>query len=228
MGLPCVQGPLPEWFVFERCLMISTLLALVAALSVNAPTVTAADDVPVGRVTVDVVTANGSGCPAGTTEVTVADDNSEFTIAHRSYVARVGVGADPTDFRKNCQLSLDVRVPSGFTFGIVRADYTGRISLAAGAQAWQGANYYFQGDSDTDRRVHAFNGPLRDDWATTDTTNPGQVVYAPCDAHRLLNINTALRVSAGTSNPQVTSSWISMDSPDRNPNSRYRFIWKRC
>jgi hypothetical protein len=208
--------------------MISTLLALVVALSVNAPTVPAPADVPVGRVTVHVVTANGSGCPAGSTEITVAEDNSEFTVIHRSYVARVGVGADPTDFRKNCQLSLDVRVPSGFTFGIVRADYSGRINLAAGAQAWQSASYYFQGDSNTARRVHSFTGPLRDNWATTDTTDPGSVVFAPCDAQRYLNINTALRVSAGTSNPQTTSSWISMDSPDRNPNGRYRFLWKRC
>lgn len=208
--------------------MITTLLALVVALSVNAPTVTAADDVPAGRVTVHVVTANGSGCPAGSTEVAVADDNSEFIVIHRSYVARVGVGADPTDSRKNCQLSLDVRVPSGFTFGIVRADYSGRISLAAGAQAWQSANYYFQGDSNTVRRVHPFTGPMRDNWSTTDTTDPGSVVFAPCGDQRYLNINTALRVSAGSSNPQTTSSWISMDSPDRNPNSRYRFLWKRC
>ncbi|CAM3896726.1 DUF4360 domain-containing protein [Kibdelosporangium persicum] len=208
--------------------MITTLLALGVALSVTAPTVTAADDVPDGRVTVHVVTANGSGCPAGSTEVAVADDNSEFTVIHRSYVARVGAGADPTDSRKNCQLSLDVRVPAGFTFGIVRADYSGRISLAAGAQAWQSAYYYFQGDSSTDRRVHPFTGPMRDRWATTDTTNPGSVVFLPCGDSRYLNVNTALQVSSGSSNPEATSSWISMDSPDRNPTGRYRFLWKRC
>lgn len=214
--------------------MIKMLLALVVALPISAATPVSAAaaeaaDAPVGRVTVDVVSANGSGCPAGTTDVEVASDNSEFRIIHRGgYVARVGPGADPTDFRKNCQLILDIRVPSGFTFGIVRADYRGRVGLAAGARALQGASYYFQGDSNTVRRVHGFTGPLWDHWATTDTFDPGSVIFAPCDAHRYFNLNTELRVDEGTSNPQTTASWISMDSPDRNPNSRYRFIWKRC
>ncbi|MBP2325177.1 hypothetical protein JOF56_005562 [Kibdelosporangium banguiense] len=208
--------------------MLSSVLAVVMALCANAPTVAAVDEAPVGRVTVDIVSANGSGCPVGTTEVAVASDNSEFTLVHRNYVARVGVGAGATDFRKNCQITVNVKVPSGYTWGIVRAEYRGRISLQAGAQAWQGANYYFQGDSTTVKEIHPFQGPLRDDWVTTDSVDPGSVVYAPCDDQRYLNINTHLRVSAGTSNPQTTSSWISMDSPDRNPNSRYRFAWKRC
>jgi hypothetical protein len=208
--------------------MVSTLLALVMALSAYAPTVAAVDDVPVGRVTVDIISANGSGCPVGTTEVEVAADNSEFALIHRSYVAKVGVGAAATDFRKNCQIILNVKVPAGYTYGIIRADYRGRLSLQPGAQAWQGANYYFQGEAATVRRIHPFQGPLRDDWATTDTVEPGAVVYAPCNEQRYFNINTHLRVGAGTSNPQTTASWISMDSPDRNPNNRYRFAWKRC
>lgn len=206
--------------------MVSTLLALVMALCANAPTVAAVDDVPVGRVAVDIISANGSGCPVGTTEVQVAADNSEFALIHRSYVAKVGAGAGATDFRKNCQIVLNVKVPAGYTYGIIRADYRGRLSLQAGAQAWQGANYYFQGDAVTVRRIHPFQGPMRDDWATTDTVEPGAVVYAPCNEQRYFNINTHLRVGAGTSGQ--AASWISMDSPDRNPNSRYRFAWKRC
>nr|WP_042191748.1 DUF4360 domain-containing protein [Kibdelosporangium sp. MJ126-NF4]CEL20264.1 putative secreted protein [Kibdelosporangium sp. MJ126-NF4]CTQ97490.1 putative secreted protein [Kibdelosporangium sp. MJ126-NF4] len=209
--------------------MITTMLALAVALSVPMGSAATAEEVPPGRVTVHVVTANGSGCPVGSTEVSVADDNSEFTFSHREgYVAKVGPGAEPTDVRKNCQLVLDVRVPAGFTFGIVRADYSGRISLAHGAQAWQGADYYFQGETPTARRVHPFNGPLRDNWSTTDLTDPSKVVYAPCGEDRFFNVNTAVRVNAGGSNPQTTASWISMDSPDRNPNGRFRFAWKRC
>jgi hypothetical protein len=206
--------------------MVSTLLALVMALCASTPAVAAVDEVPVGRVTVDIISANGSGCPVGTTEVEVAADNSEFALIHRSYVAKVGAGAGATDFRKNCQVTLNVKVPSGYTYGIIRADYRGRLSLQAGAQAWQGANYYFQGDSVTVKRIHPFQGPMHDDWASTDTVEPGAVVYAPCNEQRYFNINTHLRVSAGTSGS--ASSWISMDSPDRNPNARYRFAWKRC
>jgi hypothetical protein len=188
--------------------MISTVLALVLAFSLGSPPAASADDVPLGRVTIDIVSVNGSGCPAGTTEIEVADDNSVFAVIHRSFVAKVGVGADATDFRKNCQLSLDVNVPAGFTFGIIRAEYRGFANLQAGAQALQRASYYFQGNPATTIRSHPFHGPLRDQWQTTDISDPP--IFAPCDQHRLFNINTELRVSAGTSDPKNTTSSISI------------------
>jgi hypothetical protein len=205
--------------------MISTVLALVLAFSLAAPPAASADDTPLGRVTIDIVSVNGSGCPAGTTEIEVADDNSVFAVIHRSFIAKVGVGADPTDFRKNCQLALNVNVPPGFTYGIIRAEYRGFANLQAGALAQQRANYYFQGNPATAHRVHPFHGPLHDQWQTTDISDP---IFAPCDQQRLFNINTELRVNAGTSDPKTTTSSISMDTPDRNPNSRYQFVWKRC
>ncbi|TCO53740.1 DUF4360 domain-containing protein [Actinocrispum wychmicini] len=205
--------------------MITTLLSLALAAFTITPQA-AVDEVPAGHVTVDIVSVNGSGCPVGTTEIAVADDNSEFTVTHHGdFTARVGPGVDPTDSRKNCQLALSVNVPSGFTFGIIRADYRGDVSLRDGAVALQRALYYFQGMSDTTSRSHPFRGPIVSDWHTTDATDPGSVIFAPCGQDRLFNINTELRVNAGTSG--ATSS-ISMDSPDRNPNAHYRFVWKRC
>jgi hypothetical protein len=201
--------------------MITTLLALAMVFSAGAPPA----DAPPGRVPVAIVTANGSGCPSGTTEIDVADDNSTFAVIHRSFVAKAGAGAEVTDFRKNCQLVLDVNAPPGYTYGIVRADYRGYVNLQTGATALQRANYYFQGMSATEYRSHPFRGPLRDEWRTTDTVDPGSVVYAPCGENRYFNINTELRVYA---DPKAATSWISMDSPDRNPNSRYHFVWRRC
>jgi hypothetical protein len=204
--------------------MITTLLSLALAVSPLA----VVDDVPAGHVTVAIVSANGSGCPVGTTEVLVADDNSTFSVIHRGYVAKVGPGLDATDARKNCQLALDVSVPAGFTFGIIRAEYRGHANLQDGATAQERANYYFQGMSQTETRVHTFRGPFQDEWQTTDIVDPAAVIFAPCGSDRLFNINTELRAHAGTSNPATSTSSISMDSPDKNPNSRYHFVWKRC
>jgi hypothetical protein len=208
--------------------MISTLLSLVLATSLGVPQSITEDEVPAQRVIVEIVSVNGSGCPAGTTEVDVADDNLTFSVIHRTFTAKVGAGAEPTDARKNCQLALNVFAPKGFTYGIVSADYRGHANLQSGAVASQRANYYFQGSSQTTSRTHPFRGPLHDEWQTTDFVDPGSVVYASCTEQRLFNINTELRVGAGTSNPATTTSSISMDSPDRNPNTRYHFTWKRC
>ncbi|KJK55093.1 DUF4360 domain-containing protein, partial [Saccharothrix sp. ST-888] len=80
---------------------------------------------PPDKIVIDVATVNGSGCPAGTAAIAVSPDNTAFTVTYSNYLAQVGVGANPTDFRKNCQLNLDVHVPQGFTYAIAAADYRG-------------------------------------------------------------------------------------------------------
>ncbi len=183
---------------------------------------------PPGKIVIDLVTVNGSGCPAGTAAVAVSPDNTAFTVTYSSYLAQVGVGSQPTDFRKNCQLALDVHVPQGFTYAVAEADYRGFAHLANGATGLERANYYFQGMRQTAYANHPFTGPKDDDWQTTDTTDVASLVYAPCGEERNFNINTELRVSAGTSDPATTTSFVSMDSTDGSINTVYHFAWKPC
>lgn len=180
------------------------------------------------RITVEIVTANGSGCPPGSTKVAVISDNTAFTLTYRDYVARVGRGAGPTDARKNCQLAVHVRVPSGYTYAVVKADYRGYAYLAAGATGVETASYYFQGMTDTRRRSHSFVGPLDDSWQTTDETDIDAVSWAPCGEPRYLNINTQLRIDAGTSDPANNPSHFSMHSTDTAISTKYQFAWATC
>ncbi|RDI59018.1 DUF4360 domain-containing protein [Nocardia pseudobrasiliensis] len=183
---------------------------------------------PPDKIVIDVVTVNGSGCPQGTAAVAVSPDNTAFTVTYSQYTAQVGVGSTPTDFRKNCQLNLKVHVPGGFTYGIASADYRGFASLAKGATALERARYYFQGNSPTDFVDHTFKGSFEDDWQATDSTDVASIVYLPCGENRNFNINTQLRVDAGTSDPKKTTSFITMDSTDGAINTTYHFAWKKC
>jgi hypothetical protein len=183
---------------------------------------------PPDRIVIDVVTVNGSGCPAGTAAIAVAQDNTAFTVTYSDYLAQVGVGAKPTDWRKNCQLSLRVHVPQGFTYAIAQADFRGFAHLERGASGLERANYYFQGQSPTAYVNHRFNGPYDDSWQATDWTDLPALVFAPCGVYRNFNINTELRVSAGTSNPNRTTSFMTMDSTDGSISTIYHFHWKRC
>jgi hypothetical protein len=208
-----------------------TLLAVsgLAASLLFAPTVI---DVPTsppgGKITVTVATVNGSGCPAGTAAVAASPDNTAFTVTYSDYLAQVGVGAAPIDFRKNCQLSLRINVPQGFTYAIAQADYRGFASIERGARATQRAGYYFMGQATTTTVTHAIPGPLSDDWQTTDRTEVAALVWAPCGEVRNLNVNTELRVYAGTSNPRTTTSFLTMDSTDGSVSTLYHFAWKHC
>ena len=208
---------------------LSTFLTLVLAGPVyaGAGRFSTADAPPTDKIVADVVSVNGSGCPAGTATVTVLEDHTAFRVTYHDFIAVAGGGSQPTDLRKNCQLGLLIHVPQGFTFAIASADYRGRARLAAGATGLQRTNYYFQGSPDDTFVDHPLAGPLRAVWHTTDVTPVAQLVFAPCGVFRNLNINTELRVNAGTVAPGVVSS-MSMRSTDGDIDTIFHFSWKTC
>ncbi|MCX2952558.1 DUF4360 domain-containing protein [Lentzea sp. NEAU-D7] len=208
--------------------MLNAVAAALLTSAIIIPPGAPGETPPPDHITIDIVTVNGSGCPAGTAAVAVSEDNKAFTVTYSDYLAQVGVGARPTDFRKNCQLNLRVNVPQGFTYGIAQADYRGFAHLERGAYAIQKANYYFQGMSQNDSASHRYNGPHSDDWQATDQTELAAIVYSPCGEKRNFNINTELRVYPGTSNTATTTSFVSMDSTDGAIDTTYQFSWKTC
>jgi hypothetical protein len=209
------------------CAAASVLaLSLVAMSSSGAPAATTlADVVPSGDITVQVLSANGSGCPAGTASVRPAADHTGFTVSYTAFTAEAGPGTDPTDIRKNCQLSLLINVPQGFTFAIARADYIGTADLAKGAIGTHKTNYYLQGSSVNNNVTHTFTGPMDGLWAVTDAVVAP--VYAPCNTSEVLNVNTQIRVSAAGATPGTVST-MSMNYSSGSVNSFFHFSWQQC
>lgn len=201
--------------------------AAAALIATGAPAQAAPVTAPPDRIVIELATVNGSGCREGTAAVAVSPDNTAFTVTYSDYLAQVGPGAPPIAFRKNCQLNLRVHVPNGFTYAIVQADYRGFASLQRGASGQERANYYFQGMSETAQRTHQFNGPFNDNWQSTDKTEYADLVWAPCGEERNFNINTELRVNAGTSGSQALSL-MTMDSTDASVNTLYHLAWQTC
>jgi hypothetical protein len=200
-------------------------VAVMSLTMIGSPVAAAETAPPSGKVEVEVVTVNGSGCPSGTTAVTQKPDNTGFTVNYKGFMAEAGAGAEPTDFRKNCQISLLVHVPQGFTYAIARADYRGYAQLGPGASGLQQASYYFQGESQTTTVPHAIRGPFSGYWQNTDITDSASLVYAPCGITRGLNINTELRVHAGDSG---SNSFMTMNSTRGGVQTLYQYQWKSC
>lgn len=194
---------------------------IVASLLFATAAPAAAQEAAPDGVTISVATANGSGCPAGTGTATSTGGNS-FTVISPAYFAWGGGQASPTDFRKNCQLSVQVDRPEGWTYAVVRIDSSGFAYLGSGVRGLSRINLYFQGMSQTTSFSHAFTGPLAEAWQTTDTVREPALVYAPCDAERNLNINTELRVLGGTPGPSVGNILL------RDAATTVRLTWQRC
>ncbi|MZE77938.1 DUF4360 domain-containing protein [Streptomyces xinghaiensis] len=182
--------------------------------------------VPAEQAQVGIITVNGSGCPAGTAAVAVSPDNSSVIVSYSDYLARTGAGADAADQRKNCQLALDVRVPSGWTYTITGAEHRGYTHLEKGATGLQQSQYYFQGSSETAVNSRSFAGPYDGEWRISENTPAAEQVWAPCGAKRLLNINTELRVDAGSSGANAANI-MAMEST-KVPGATYKLKWKRC
>jgi hypothetical protein len=178
---------------------------------------------PSGVITLDVVTVNGSGCPAGTASVRMLPDNTGFRIFYTDFIARDGAGIAPTEFRQNCQVNVVVHSPQGYTFAVASASYRGRASLRNGATALHRTNYYFQGSADNNVVDHRFSGPLSGTWYTLNAAPVEELVYAPCGEDKNLNINTELRVDSPTG-----VSWMSLRASEAEVNTIVNFSWLSC
>jgi hypothetical protein len=203
--------------------VVATMILSALVAPVDSP----ATSVPTEKITLDIKTINGSGCPAGTATASadVASDNTAFTVHYTNFTAKAGGGASALEARKNCQINVLVHVPQGFTYAIASAEYRGFAHLESGASALEQANYYFTGTSPTARVRHTFPGPLHGVWRAVDTTDVADLVFAPCGESRNLNINAELRADAGGS---AGGSFIEMDSEHASVDTIYHFAWKDC
>lgn len=209
--------------------MLSTLTA--AALLVPAAFTPAAQwhgaPPPQDRMVIDVVAANGSGCPGDSAKIQVSPDNTAFTVTYSDFIAQSGPTARPTDGRKNCQMALDVHVPSGYTYAVAGADYRGYGHLEKGASGSETASYYFQGERHTTRIRHDFRGWMDTDWQQSDRVEVASMSFLDCGEQRYLNVNTELRVDGGPSSRKATS-FLTMDSSDGSLDTTYHVAWRKC
>ncbi|MEV2238216.1 DUF4360 domain-containing protein [Micromonospora sp. NPDC049891] len=205
---------------------IFAVLGTVLALSLSAPAHAApagSTATPDSEITVEVVAANGSGCAPGTARVVAHPDNTGFRIRYFDFVATAGRGVDVTDSRKNCQLGVLVNVPAGWTIAVAAADYRGRARIPAGATGRQRTSYYWQGSSETSRTDATFTGPYNGFWGTSDVAPV--LLYTPCGQQRVLNVNTELRVDAGTASSSVS---MSMTTTEGDVDTLFNLKWERC
>jgi hypothetical protein len=171
--------------------------------------------------TVRVLSANGSGCPPGTAEVS-RGSSPELTVTYSRFIAAAGDGAAPADFRKNCQVDVSVIVPSGWTYGLSEADYQGFASMGTGAHGSHSTYYYFAGQPQTYQLPqHLLSGPRNGDYKLTG--RPHVAGWAPCHFSATLNVNTSVLMFAGPD-----KSFLNGLAMDDSLRTTYHLGFKRC
>ena len=109
---------------------LKTITKLAASVSLLAGlSSTASASVPSGDVYIKKISYNGSGCPRNSVNKNVSSDKKAFTLTFSEYIAEAGPGLSLRDGRKNCQVTVDLKVPQGWQFSIGTFDYRGFVYL---------------------------------------------------------------------------------------------------
>jgi hypothetical protein len=174
------------------------------------------------------ITANGTGCPAGTWDASISPDGKAFTVTFSKYESIVEPGQ--LFSIKDCNLAIDLRTPEGFSFSVSSFHYQGYALLdQAGMSAKQTAKYYFQGNPVPAKENRSeLKGSYDDSYVFSDQIGIADLVWSPCGAQRTLNAATRLVLQ---NNPAKTGTgYLNTASADGEIETVFRFglSWKRC
>lgn len=165
------------------------------------------------KVTLQVLSAFGGGCPAGTTDAVPNADNTAFSLAYSQF--RVYGG----DY-KSCRVAVRVAVPQGWTYAVYSVVNRVTPNLTNKGSARLQMNAWFTGFPWNASDDHSVNGPKSTLWTSTSTA--GVLTYAPCDQSFDLNVNDTLRVNGPT-----TESAELIDT-DVRASTVFNLVWKKC
>lgn len=174
------------------------------------------------------VTANGTGCPAGTWDAAISADGKAFTLTFSQYEAQLEPGQSMQI--KDCSIGIDLKTPSGFSFAVNSFHYQGYALLdQSGMTAQQTAKYYFQGNPvpAIENRSN-MSGPYDNSYLFSDQIGIVDLVWSPCGATRRLNANTRLVLR---NNPRKTgSAYLNTESVDGEVKTLFTFglTWRKC
>jgi Domain of unknown function (DUF4360) len=147
------------------------------------------------------VKANGTGCPAGSWATSVSPDGETFTTTFSAY--EIMLQPRQTLGVKDCILSMQMKSPSGISYAVSDFFYSGYALLPEGLTGFQTAKYWFQGNpAPANEKRTDLKGPIDDSYTFQDTVTTADVVWSPCGADRLLQVQTRLQVRRTSGNEE--------------------------
>jgi len=199
--------------------ILGLALALIATPTASAPAPDAGPDP--GSIHIKSITYGGSGCPQGSAAIQLSGGGANVTMAFERFVASTGPGIPMTERRKNCQLNVNIRHPTGFQYSILSIDYSGYAEISDGNTGTLRSLCYFSGSTQQTITQSVIHGPFNGDYVrriTVDTPT-----WSPCGSEGALNINSALLTGNSTKSGQSIADSVGL----RSLQNLY-LQWREC
>ncbi|KAK0627898.1 hypothetical protein B0T14DRAFT_398666, partial [Immersiella caudata] len=138
----------------------------------------------------------GSGCPAGSMNLTTASDPEGITMNYTTFTAMTGKSISVTEYRKNCQLNIKLQYSSGWQVTLAETEYRGDASIPEGVVGTAKSIYYFSGSADQACSMDYttdIKGPYEGEILKKDQIDMASAVWSRCGPEALFNINTQVR-----------------------------------
>ncbi|KAF2247553.1 hypothetical protein BU26DRAFT_349510 [Trematosphaeria pertusa] len=201
------------------------LAPLIAANPIGISPIELGDAPPAGQVQIRGVTYGGTGCPQGSMSSQVSSDRTTMTLIFDEYIASIGPGIAVTEQRKNCQINVDLQYPGGFQYSVLSADYRGYAAVQKGVTGTLKSTYYFSGQTQQSSTEYNFVGPVNGDYLKHDEADSTSIVWSPCGANGMLNINSQVRL---TSSNTSATGMLTTDSTDLKFTQVVYVQWQKC
>lgn len=206
---------------------------LLPALAAAAPAINNAADTP-NPSEIQIISASwsGNGCPANSVTSTLSPDRTAITFGFDAFQTYIGPGIPVQERTKNCAIHLNLKYPGGFQFSLVEATYHGFAILDEGVTGSFLSSYFFSQDPDalSVTRTDLEGGGL---WAggqvytKQDQVPTASMIYSPCGAEGMLNINNRISLRTDGKNPDASGS-ITDDDATIAFTQQLNIQWQKC
>lgn len=167
---------------------------------------------------------SGSGCPKGSADVVIAKNAKRIDIVFDKFFVEADNSLGNVSAKKECDTSIRIKVPHGFSLAIERVKYNGINKLPFGSNAHLVGAHFFNHEqvAVVNKRFHG---------RTTSAFNVNSHVpyqglaWTPCGEEALVTSRTQLSVVALRS---LHPASVQVDDKLLRPGISYYLLWRSC
>ncbi len=167
----------------------------------------------------------GSGCVVGSASGNLSPDKLMVHFLLDDYMAEAGYKSGKTVDTKNCNLSIPVNVPAGYSVRFLLPVYKGYNSVPSEALTQFKVEYFWNGNRNHTLSKN-FTGPLESSFTLGQESNSSVLEWSPCGKDIGLRVSLTVTAWANQKYDQTLSIINGNDSSIGK--LLYQLQWKRC